>query len=229
MKEHNAMLQTQYLIHIPKATPHIHGKLNKCQLHQNSTWQSPWNRAIHFPFPQLHPDSKYRDWKDASESERNQSQRLWSCTTHKGGQRAPIRLCTISKGPLRRADVQNCIWGNKHQDITHTQKIKRRHWNISQQRRHLEIGFGNPGRTVVAPYEGITILVLQLAIHVLLSLLHCNVHITVQTSQYTWLSQEFGKKKISETNNQIQFSVSHDTAFTSAMKCYFSLPALDII
>lgn len=84
-----------------------------------------------------------------------------------GGQRAPIHLCAISKGPLRRADVQN----------------------------------------VVAPYEGIAILVLQLTIHVLLSLLHRDVHITVQTSQYTWLSQEFGQKKISETNNQIQFSV----------------------
>jgi hypothetical protein len=82
----------------------------------------------------------------------------------------------------------------------------------------------HPGRTVVAPDERITILVLQLTIHVLLSLLHRNVHITIQASQYTWLSQEFEQKKISETNRQIQFSVR-----AMAMKCYLSLPTLDII
>lgn len=74
------------------------------------------------------------------------------------------------------------------------------------------IGYGNPGRTVVAPYEGVAILVLQLAIHVLLGLLHCDVHITIQTSQYTWSSQELGQKKIS-----------------LRMRCYFSLPDFDII
>lgn len=29
----------------------LHGKLIKCQPHQNSLWQAPRNRAVHFPFP----------------------------------------------------------------------------------------------------------------------------------------------------------------------------------
>lgn len=43
----------------------------------------------------------------------------------------------------------------------------------------------SPGHTIVASYEGITILVLELAIHILFRLLHCNVHIPIQASQNT--------------------------------------------
>ena len=58
---------------------------------------------------------------------------------------APLRLCSVGEGPLRRADVED----------------------------------------VVASYESISILVLQLAVHVLFSLLHCDVHVTIQTGQNT--------------------------------------------
>jgi hypothetical protein len=42
----------------------------------------------------------------------------------------------------------------------------------------------NQERTVVAADETVTVLVLQLTIHVLFRLLHCNVHETVKPSKH---------------------------------------------
>jgi hypothetical protein len=39
--------------------------------------------------------------------------------------------------------------------------------------------------TIVSSYESITIFVLQLTIHILFSLLHRNVHVSIKTSQNT--------------------------------------------
>lgn len=40
--------------------------------------------------------------------------------------------------------------------------------------------------TIVSSYESVTVLVLQLTIDIFFRLLHCNVHVTIKTSQNTW-------------------------------------------
>ena len=137
MKRHNAVLQTQYLIHIPKATPHIHGKLNKCQLHQNSIWQAHETVRYIFPFPNFIQTAS-TEIERMHQSQSATKVNSFEVTRHTREDRAPIRLCAISTGPLWRADVQNCIWTTSVRIYTQKQKIKWRRWNSSQGRKHSE-------------------------------------------------------------------------------------------
>jgi len=139
------VLQTQYLVYIPKAIQHIHGKPNKCQLHQNSIWRAHEIVRHIFPFPNLLQTASTEIERVHQESERNHPKltalKLQADTQGRTqGSSLSMRHAPSVRVPLRRADAAFGQQASIRIYVSHKQKIKGMETmkQCSQGRRHLE-------------------------------------------------------------------------------------------